>query len=108
MYGERGSVKQINKSKTLLEYKAKQAVRLLEQRIEEITDVQGWAAEAGVSREWLYKSMKTVYGKSPKIILREVRYEKVVRLIREHGTEAGCYLVAVGAGWGIFAAFGKL
>ena len=101
MHEERESVKQTNKQpQTLLEYKAEQVVRLLVERIAEIPDVKGWAEEAGVSRRWLCKTMKAVYGKSPKIILREVRYEKVVRLIRKDGIDATCYSVAVDAGFG--------
>lgn len=53
-----------------------------------------------MSRRWLCKSMKTVYGKTPKIILREMKYEKVVTLIREDGINANCYSVAIDAGFG--------
>lgn len=99
MHEERGSVKQINRVKPLTAFKCEQAIRVLDERIAAIPDVKRWAEEAGVSREWLCKSLKTVYDKPPKVIIREVKYEKVVRLIQEVGIEAGCYSVAVDAGF---------
>lgn len=91
--------KQTNKPRSLLELKAEEAVCLLEERIADIPDVQTWAKKAGVSRRWLCKSMKAVYGKSPKIILREMKYEKVAWLICDEGLETGSYSVAVDAGF---------
>lgn len=107
MHEEKESVKQTNKPKTLLEFRAKRAVRLLEEQIAVIQGVQSWAKEAGVSRRWLCKSMKAVYGLLPKIILREMKYEKVVRLFREQGLETGCYSVDVDAGFRNAAALSK-
>lgn len=101
------SNKTTNKPKTLLEYRTKQAVRLLEEHIADIPNVQYWAVKAGVSRSWLCKSMKVIYGKSPKIILREMKYEKVVRLIQEQNLEAGCYSIAVDAGFRNASALSK-
>ena len=100
MHKENESVESANQVNTLVEYRCKQAIRVLRQRIAEIPNVKSWAVEAGVSRRWLCKSMKAVYGKPPKIILREVKYEKVVRLISKEGLDAGCYSVAVDAGFG--------
>jgi AraC-like DNA-binding protein len=82
----------------ILEQKLKTTLQVLD-RIESIPDVKSWADQAGVSREWLYKTMKAAFDKPPKIILREVKFEKVVRLIREHGLDAGSYPVAIGAGF---------
>jgi hypothetical protein len=44
--------------------------------------------------------MKAVYSKPPKIILREIKYEKVVRLIHKGGIDTNCYSVAIDAGFG--------
>lgn len=44
--------------------------------------------------------MKAVYGKPPKIILREVKYEKMALLILDEGVDASCYSVAVDSGFG--------
>lgn len=107
MQDEKISVKQASKSNTLLEYRAKRVVRQLEEHIAAIPNVQCWAEEAGVSRRWLCKSMKEVYRVPPKIILREMKYEKVVRLIQEQNLEAGCYSVAVDAGFKNAAALSK-
>ncbi|TVR19724.1 MAG: AraC family transcriptional regulator [Balneolaceae bacterium] len=79
----------------------------MEERIADIPNVQTWAFEASVSREWLYKAMKVMHGKPPKIILREIKYEKVVRLIRKRGLEAGCYSVAVDTGFKDAASLSK-
>lgn len=100
---EKGSVKKFdiraNKVNPLTAYKCEQAMQLLEKRIANIPDVQSWAEEAGVSRRWLCKSMKRVYEKPPKIILRQLKYEKVVWLIHKEGVNASCYSVAVDAGF---------
>lgn len=81
------------------EIRARKAVNLLIENIYDIRNVNEWAYEAGVSRRWLCKSLKAVYGKPPKIILREIKYEKVVRLIHKDGIEASCYSVAIDAGF---------
>jgi len=86
--------------KPLIEYRCKQAIRMLRKRVAKIQNVKTWAEEVGVSRRWLCKSMKEVYGKPPKIILREVKYEKMVLLILEEGLDATCYSVAVDSGFG--------
>lgn len=85
---------------SLTSIRAKKAIHLLKNQICKIPDVKTWARETGVSRRWLCKSMKAVYGKPPKIILREVKYEKIVLLIREEGVDATCYSVAVDTGFG--------
>jgi AraC-like DNA-binding protein len=92
--------KQTNKVNPITAFTCEQAIRLLEEQIADIPDVQTWAADSGVSRRWLCKSMKAVYGKPPKIILREVKYEKMVMLILEEGADATCYSVSVDAGFG--------
>lgn len=111
MYEEKESVKKTNypanKVSFLTVYRCEQAIQLLEKQIANIPDVQSWAKEAGVSREWLYKSVKESFGKSPKIILREIRYIKVITLIMEQGLEAGCYSVGVDAGFRDSAALSK-
>ncbi len=48
-----------------------------------------------------------MYGKPPKITLREKKFEKVIWLIREQGVEAGCYSVAVDAGFKDAASLSK-
>lgn len=87
-----------NKS-TLVQYKVKKAIEILTENVESIRDVQSWVDEAGVSRRWLCRAMKKVYRKPPKEVLREVKFEKVVWLICNEGLEAGCYSVAVDAGF---------
>jgi len=100
MYNENISINSAQRAKSLIEYRCKQAILLLREHITEIPNVQSWAKQAGISRRWLCKSMKTVYGKPPKVILREVKYEKMVLLILEEGLDASCYSVAVDSGFG--------
>jgi AraC-like DNA-binding protein len=74
--------------RTPTDIKCEQSVQLLKERIANIPNVNSWAKEAGVSREWLYKSVKRVYNVAPKLILREVRYRQIIKLIHEGGWEA--------------------
>lgn len=63
--------------------KAGQAIRVLEEQIEHIRNVQAWATAIGTSRSWLVTTMREVYGRNPKWIIREVRFKKVVNLIKQ-------------------------
>lgn len=74
-------------------------IEILVRNVDSIPNVQCWAKEAGVSRRWLCESVKAVHGKPPKIVLREVKFEKVVKLISGEGLNASCYSVAVDAGF---------
>ncbi|HLR89443.1 MAG TPA: helix-turn-helix domain-containing protein [Balneolaceae bacterium] len=107
MVNERGNIGQTDKVNPLIRFKCDKAVQLLRYGTFDIPDVQTWAEKAGVSRRWLCRSMKVVYGKPPKIILREMRYEKVVLSIREHGLNAGCYATAVDVGFSNDAALSR-
>lgn len=88
-----------NSRQVIGELRVRKAVTVLIDNIDAIRNVSDWANEAKVSRRWLCKSMKMTYGKPPKIILREIKYEKVVKLIHKEGLEANCYCVAVDAGF---------
>lgn len=74
-------------------------IDILVKNVDSISDVRSWAKETGVSRRWLCKSVKAVYGKPPMIVLREVKFEKVVRFICGDGIDASCYSVVVDAGF---------
>ncbi|MTI89024.1 MAG: AraC family transcriptional regulator [Balneolaceae bacterium] len=50
-----------------------------------------------MSRGWLAKVMKTSCGLSPKEVLRQVRYEKIVQLM-ENDIEATSYSIAKDSG----------
>lgn len=82
---------------TLLVYKVKKAVSLLRKEIETISSVQKWAEEAGVSRRWLCKAMKKVYGHPPKVIIRKIRYEMILDCMDEDPEISGyCLAKEVG------------
>lgn len=100
MYEENTTVHLANKVNPFTKFRCQRAIRLLKERVAEIPDVKAWAEKIGVSRRWLCKSMKAVYGKPPKIILREAKYEKMVMLILDEGADATCYSVSVDAGFG--------
>ena len=75
--------KQTNKRNSLKYHKAGEAIGILIQNIADIPDVQRWAEAAGVSRGWLWYTMKEVYNKAPGEILKEVRFEKIAQLLKE-------------------------
>lgn len=99
MHGEEwnGTVK---KNQTLNSYKAKKAVHVLLSRPEKIRNVQDWAHNACISEDWLRKILRKKYSKSPKQIIREVRFETIVSLIAEDGWEATADSVAIDCGVG--------
>ncbi|MTI89349.1 MAG: helix-turn-helix transcriptional regulator [Balneolaceae bacterium] len=78
-------------------YKAKKTVRILVHEIESIPDVKSWSRQSNVSRGWLVKVMKGSYGLSPKEVLRQVRYERIVQLL-ENDVEATSYSIAKDSG----------
>ncbi|MDG5766892.1 helix-turn-helix domain-containing protein [Balneolales bacterium ANBcel1] len=82
-----------------VQYKARIAIDILLENVESIPNVQVWADKARMSRRWLCRSIRMAYGKSPKEILREVKFEKVVCLILDQGLEAGCYSVGIDSGF---------
>lgn len=82
------------------EYKAEKAVEILIAQIEEIQSVEIWAKKVCVSPDWLRKILRKSYHKSPKQILREVRFELIVRLIEEQQWEAIADGVAIDSGTG--------
>jgi len=86
-----------NPRKQLLTIKAKDAYHKMERDIENIENVERWAELSGVSRTWLYHAMNRTYGKNPKQLLRDKRYEKILEVI-ENNPEAGGYYVATCAG----------
>lgn len=77
----------------LKSYKLKQAISILTREIDTISDVKSWAQRANVSKSWLNEAIKEAYCKSPKDILKEVRYEKIILVLCED-IEATCYCIA--------------
>lgn len=98
---------QKNDKSTITEIKVEKALKLLDENLHEISEVKVWAKKADVSREWLWKAMKVVYKKPPKVIIREMRYEMLVHLIWKEGLEAGSYPVAIDAGFNNSTALSK-
>lgn len=78
-------------------YRIKKTIKVLIHQIDSIPNVKSWARQSKVSRGWLYKSTKEYYGLSPKEILCEVRYEKIIQLL-QNDVEATCYSIAKESG----------
>ena len=99
MHGEqwKGAIK---KEQSLTWNKAEKAVGVLAAGIKEIRNVQDWAEKACMSPDWLRKTLRRTYHKSPKQILREVRFETVVRLIEVQSWEASADGIAIDSGIG--------
>lgn len=84
---------QKNQSKSLtFQYKVRKAIKILTENVESIPDVQSWAREAGVSRRWLCNSMKKVYGKPPKVFLRNTRYKLLIKYLEDNPELSGYFL----------------
>jgi len=82
----------------LKHHKADEAIEILIQNIADIPDVQRWAEAAGVSRGWLWYTMKKIYGKTPREIIREVRFKTIVQLLKKD-IHAISYSIARDAGF---------
>lgn len=81
-------------------YKAEKAVEVLIADARKISSVEMWAEKVYKSPDWLRKLMRKIYGKSPKQIHREIRFETVFLLIKEQGWEANADGVAIDSGIG--------
>ncbi len=81
----------------LLTKKAEGIFRKMAMDISNIENVGSWAETTGVSRTWLYHAMNRTYGKNPKQLIRDKRYEKIIEVI-EGDPDACGYHVANSAG----------
>jgi len=90
----------INEYESLNGYKIEKALDILIEEINYIRYVKDWADKFCVSYEWLKKNAKRYFGKSPKVIMREVRYETIIFLIKENGWESTSKLIAYKSGVG--------
>lgn len=71
------------KQNSYLQYKIKQAHKIIFDDLSSIPDVQTWANKAGVSTRWLCKAMKNKHGNSPKLLLRKRRYTVLVKSLKK-------------------------
>jgi len=84
----------------ILVEKAGESVQILVKEIAEIRSVKQWAESCYVSRSCLKKRMNKVFGRYPKSILREVRFEFICLLISEKGAMAASINIAIESGLG--------
>jgi|GEM_PF-3436400 len=92
--------KKIYRSQCMLVEKAEESVQILVKEIAGIRSVKQWAESCYVSRSCLKKRMNDVYGRYPKSILREIRFETICLLISEKGLMAASMDVAIESGLG--------
>jgi len=92
--------KKIYKAQCTLAEKAEESVQILVSEIAGIRSVQQWAKSCYVSRSGLKKRINEAYGRYPKSILREIRFETICLLIFEKGQMAASKDVAIKSGLG--------
>ncbi len=76
------------------------AVDTLIEEIANIRSVEDWSNHINLSYEWLKKWTKKYFGKSPGVIVREVRYDTIILLIMENGWESKSIYIAYKSGLG--------
>ncbi len=74
---------------------------VLNKHLHKIRTVSEWARNCCISESSLNKRINTILGTSPKIVLRELRFEVICSLIREQGLQATSQGVAIDSGLGI-------
>lgn len=79
-------------------FKAEKAVQKLIDKITEISTVRQWADKARVSESTLKRWIMETYGKTAGELLKEVRYEKVLKEI-DQDIEACVYSIAIDSGF---------
>lgn len=73
---------------------------LLEENIREIRDVKQLAKLAGYSKRWMSECFKYCEEKSPAVLLREVRYKAIRKIIKSNPTATAAYVAnAVAPHW---------
>lgn len=104
MYEEMESSNQsINQLETLNGIRSERMVGVLTDEIARVRSVKDWAKEAEVSESSLYRVVSDGYGKTPGEILKEVRFEKVIKVMVQNA-EVGAYCIALDSGFGSEAA----
>lgn len=88
------------KNQRMLAEKAEESVQILVKEIVEIRSVKQWAESCYVSRSGLKKRMKKSFGKYPKQIMREIRFEIICLLILKKGRSAQSIAIAYESGLG--------
>lgn len=91
------------KSKTLNGIRAEGFVGILVNKISRIRSVKDWAKEAATTKRTLYRIVLQRYDKTPGAILKEVRYEQIIILMK-HDLRAGAYCIALDSGFSSEAA----
>jgi len=92
-----------NKEKTLNGIRAEQLVRILLREISCIGSVKDWARQASIPESSLYRIIFYRYNRTPGAILKEIRYEQIISLIKQD-VRSGAYCVALDSGFSSEAA----
>lgn len=81
------------------QFVAERAYHILNDNIEIIRNVNHWAELAGFSRGWMWKCIKMHYGKTPNILLRDTRFQKIKNVILEHPNASAKLVASMVAPW---------
>lgn len=63
---------------------AKKAMHILQDKMNDIQNVNDWAKKTGCSRSWLIKCMRYHKGKTPNAVLRDERFKKIQLVILQN------------------------
>lgn len=86
-----------NKRHELQQIQAELAIHILQSRIDKIRYVHDWAKETGYSTSKLCGLIKKYHKQNAKEVLRRVRYERVLKLLKNN-PQITSYSVAVDCG----------
>jgi methylphosphotriester-DNA--protein-cysteine methyltransferase len=84
----------------MLAEKAAESVQILVREIDKIRSVKQWAEYCFVSRSCLKSRIRKRFGKYPKKVLQEIRYEIICHLISKQGITAQSARIAYDSGLG--------
>lgn len=88
---------------TLNGIRAERLVDVLMKEITNVRSVKDWAEESTTPESSLHRIVKQRYGKTPGNIIKEIRYEKIILLMKKD-EEACAYSIALDSGFSSEAA----
>lgn len=86
------------KSYTVNGIRAERMVGVLMKEITNVRSVKDWAEETTTPESSLYRIIKKRFNKTPCNIIKEIRYEKIILLIKKD-EEACAYCIALDSGF---------
>lgn len=78
---------------------AEKLVEILVQHVAQIDSVKNWVQKSELPESTFYRIISEKFGKPPGHILREVKFETVVHLLKKD-LKSGAYAIAIDSGFG--------